>query len=222
MKPLAIYSPSSVPVDSRALEQIARCLEDERAVAGALMADHHLGYSMPIGGVVAYDGAISPTGVGFDIACGNKAVKTNLEAFDLGTYDDRKKIMREIQKTVAFGVGRKNATPVDHELFDDDSWTWIIAEFGVELFDKARAQLGTVGSGNHYVDLLTDEESNVWVACHFGSRGFGHTIASGFLAAAQGQSFPTREEAVEAIAQWAEEVACDEAASPAEVRWQES
>ena len=73
-KPLEIRGS---PVDEGALRQIRVCLADEEAAAGALCADHHLGYSMPIGGVVAYREAISPSGVGYDIACGNKAVKTN-------------------------------------------------------------------------------------------------------------------------------------------------
>lgn len=164
---------------------------DPRVRAAALMADHHLGYSMPIGGVVAYDNAVSPTGVGFDIACGNMAVKTNLEAFDLGTFHDRKNLMREIQKRIAFGVGRSNPTPIDHELFDSPAWLWL-ESVSPGLKHKAEQQLGTVGSGNHYVDILVDESSSVWVANHFGSRGLGHTIASGFMSLAAGVGFTDR------------------------------
>src|SRR5436305_9930964 len=121
------------------------------------MADAHLGYNMPIGGVVAYEDAISPSGVGFDIACGNKAVLTPLQADDLG---DVKPIMRQIQKAVEFGVGRTNAAPFDHPLFDEHGET--LRELDRQargLEQKARAQLGTVGSGNHYVDLLADEQN---------------------------------------------------------------
>lgn len=182
------------PVDEKAVAQINVVLEDERAVAGALMADHHLGYSMPIGGVVAYQDAISPSGVGFDIACGNKAVRTDVYAADIG---DIKPWMRMIQKEVAFGLGRRNETPVDHALFDSPVWDEL-GEPGKELKEKARAQLGTVGSGNHYVDLLRDEDGYLWIATHFGSRGMGHTIATWFLAVAQGGSIgdrvPEREE----------------------------
>lgn len=178
------------PVDEGALRQIENVLEDERAVAGALMADHHLGYSMPIGGVVAYDNAISPSGVGFDIACGNKAVRTGLYIHELGRSVP--KIMAQIRKEVAFGIGRSNPDPIDHELFDSPVWNELDTEPGQPLKQKAAAQLGTVGSGNHYVDLLHDTEDRVWVACHFGSRGFGHTVASGFLAVAQGKKFTDR------------------------------
>lgn len=163
------------PVDAKALAQLNTCLQDERAVAGALMADHHLGYSMPIGGVVAYQGAISPSGVGFDIACGNKAVRTDMRAEDLGDLASR---MRQIQQTVSFGLGRSNPTPIDHELFDSPVWNELDTQPGQPLKRKAAAQLGTVGSGNHYVDLLRDEEGYLWIANHFGSRGFGHTVAT--------------------------------------------
>lgn len=168
------------PVDEGAVEQIERCMEDERAVKGALMADHHLGYSMPIGGVIAYDNAVSPSGVGFDIACGNMAVRTPLfwPSLHKGEIPE---ILDSIQRRVEFGVGRSNENPVDHDLFEDPLWTEVERIFGDGLKQKAWRQLGTVGSGNHYVDLLHDENGRVWVANHFGSRGFGHTIATGFL-----------------------------------------
>ncbi len=187
---MRIFVPAGGQAQERAVEQLRTCLADERAVAGALMADHHVGYSMPVGGVVAYDGAISPTGVGFDIACGNKAVRTEIEV----SPDVRAEIPRlceEIRSRVAFGLGRKAAVRVDHELFDDDAWTWIERELP-GLKEKAAAQLGTVGSGNHYVDLLVDEDGFLWAACHFGSRGLGHTLASGFLAVAAGRRFADR------------------------------
>lgn len=193
--------------ESNAVTQMANCLAHPSAVAGALMADNHLGYAMPIGGVVAYEDAISPTGVGFDIACGNKAVKTNINLGDYapGGLDvlfpgvinevwmkDLKAVMREIQKTISFGVGRKNPTPIEHEVLESDFWSEIDKHFGKELYAKARDQLGTVGSGNHYVDLLVDDNGDIWVANHFGSRGLGHTIASGFMAAAAGKDFTER------------------------------
>jgi len=189
-----VFVPVGMEAEQNAVEQLAMCLADERAVAGALMADHHLGYSMPIGGVVAYDGAISPSGVGFDIACGNKAVLTPLYEDDI--EGDLHEIMANIQQTVAFGMGRSNDTPFDHALFDaNDSTLQELDKLGgskLALSQKARAQLGTVGSGNHYVDLLADEEDRVWVANHFGSRGLGHTIATGFLNLAAGLPFDHR------------------------------
>lgn len=159
------------------LQQIKKCAE--RGVASALMADHHLGYSMPIGGVVAYDGFISPSGVGYDIACGNKAVRLNVLGSDL--RKNIAQIMNDVWNNISFGVGRKNNKSVDHQLFDDPAWT--IPEIAQHKL-KAQQQLGTVGSGNHYVDIFVDEMDRVWVGVHFGSRGLGHSIATHFLKAA--------------------------------------
>jgi len=161
------------PVDKAALDQIRRTRAHPAVRGAALMADHHKGYAVPIGGVVAYENAISPAGVGYDIACGNKAVLTDMSGADARAGINR--IMDDVVATISFGVGRKNPERVDHELFDDPAWSAIKH---LQLRDKAAAQLGTVGSGNHYVDVFTDEQDRVWVGAHFGSRGFGHGIAS--------------------------------------------
>jgi tRNA-splicing ligase RtcB len=166
--------------DDGAVKQIANCRKD--AVHVALMADHHLGYAVPIGGVVAYEGQVSPSGVGFDIACGNKAVLLDVPAAEVRA--NIKAIMDDVWRTVSFGVGRKNAEPVDHAVFDDPAWQ---SEHAKPLKDLARSQLGTVGSGNHYVDLFEDERGRTWVGVHFGSRGLGHKLATKFLELAGGK-----------------------------------
>lgn len=117
------------------------------AVYGALMADHHIGYSVPVGGVIAYEGKICVNGVGFDIACGNKAVLLDCDAEEVKNNIYR--IMNEVQKHISFGVGRKNNEKVEHELFDDPIWNYI--PFLTNLKQKATDQLGTVGCGNHAV-----------------------------------------------------------------------
>jgi tRNA-splicing ligase RtcB (3'-phosphate/5'-hydroxy nucleic acid ligase) len=165
-----------------------------RAERAALMADGHLGYVMPIGGVAAYRNRASVVGVGFDIACGNAAIRTDLRA---DSFDRRalENIAGEIQRTISFGVGRTNRqddAPVDHPLFESDAWDALPAQHRAELLQKAREQLGTVGSGNHYVDIFADEDGAIWVGVHFGSRGLGHTIAAGFLALSQDQPWGTR------------------------------
>ena len=172
----------------------------KRAERAALMADGHLGYVMPIGGVAAYRDEVSVVGVGFDIACGNAAIRTDLQLNDLGAEGEElglrlNQIADEIYGTVSFGLGRSNKAddaPIDHPLFEDEAWDAIPAKHRGNLRDKARAQLGTVGSGNHYVDVFTDETDQVWVGVHFGSRGFGHTVASAFLALAQGAGWGDR------------------------------
>ena len=167
-----------------------------RAERAALMADGHLGYVMPIGGVAAYREKVSVVGVGFDIACGNAAIRTDLTfEKNLDVITRLSSLADEIHDEVSFGVGRKNRAgdaPVDHALFESPSWDAIPRHARDGLRAKARAQLGTVGSGNHYVDVFVDEAGTLWVGVHFGSRGFGHTIASGFLALSQGAKWGAR------------------------------
>ena len=171
-----------------------------RAVDAALMADGHVGYVMPIGGVAAYRDAVSVVGVGFDIACGNAAIRTDLTLSSLGrTPEEVQRTLTNladgIAATVSFGVGRRNRAddaPVEHPLFDDPAWEAVPAQHRRGLVSKARQQLGTVGSGNHYVDVFADETGAIWVGVHFGSRGFGHTVASAFLAIGQGKAWGER------------------------------
>ena len=171
-----------------------------RSRKAALMADGHVGYVMPIGGVAAYDNQVSVVGVGFDIACGNAAIRTDLRLEHLGagqggTGAAIQQLAGEIAGTVSFGIGRKNQAddaPTDHPLFLDPAWEAVPPRHRQALLDKARAQLGTVGSGNHYVDLFADENGDLWVGVHFGSRGFGHTVASGFLSLSQNKQWGER------------------------------
>lgn len=171
-------------------------LEDvaSRAEMVALMADGHVGYVMPIGGVAAYRNKVSVVGVGFDIACGNAAIRTDLVLEDIeGRLPE---LADEIAGAISFGVGRKNSArdaPTDHPLFESDAWDLIpVREERKTLRKKARDQLGTVGSGNHYVDVFADERGRIWVGVHFGSRGFGHTVATGFLNMSQGFEWTAR------------------------------
>jgi tRNA-splicing ligase RtcB len=181
MRP-AIYGDA----DERAIAQLERCMAAGDALGGALCADNHVGYSQPIGGVIAYRNQISPSGVGYDIGCGNKAVKTNMWT---GTMHGAEigKIMDEIAARISFGMGRVNDEPVDHPVLDEIADAPFVPQRA--LAQLARNQLGTIGSGNHYVDLFADEHGWLWVGVHFGSRGFGHKTASGFLALAQDKQF---------------------------------
>lgn len=179
--------------DENTLEQMADVAS--RAECTVLCADGHKGYVMPIGGVAAYRNQVSVVGVGFDIACGNAAIRTdaNVRDFDRAGLE---LVADAIARTISFGVGRTNAeddAPVDDPLFDDPAWDLLPRAGNKQnLQGKARAQLGTVGSGNHYVDVFADEAGDIWVGVHFGSRGFGHTVASGFLALSQGKEWGER------------------------------
>ena len=145
---------------------------------------------MPIGGVVAYRDHISPSGVGFDIGCGNLAVRTGL------THDaDRRRPAADHGRDLRAHLVRRRPQrrpgrrPRGHRRHPHGR---------LRAAARARAtlaakQLGTVGAGNHYVDLFRDEDDDrVWIGVHFGSRGFGHKTASGFLALAQGLPFDGR------------------------------
>ena len=174
-------------VDGRSLAQLKRCMEHGDADYGVLCADHHPGYSQPIGGAVAYEGYVSPSGVGFDIGCGNKAVCTDMTRSDLANLGGVDTLMRKITERISFGVGVPARERVDHPVLEKIRH----APFEPQrrLASLAASQLGTVGSGNHYVNLMEDEQGHVWLGVHFGSRGFGHRTAAGFLALAQGLAF---------------------------------
>src|SRR5579872_207131 len=106
------------PMDEGAVAQIRTCRRFvERA---ALMADHHKGYGVPIGGVIASQETISPTAVGYDIGCGNKAVRTDASVADVKANIG--KIMNDVASQISFGLGRTANCNIDHPLFDSDTW----------------------------------------------------------------------------------------------------
>ena len=174
--------------EQRVIDQLDRCVAQEEGARGVLCADGHLGYSAPIGGVIAYREHVSPAAVGYDIGCGNLAALTGVMADEL--RPDLAGIMDRIFAEVSFGMGRRDGSAAGHPVIDK------IREADFEpqrkLAGDAGKQLGTVGAGNHYVDLFEDERGRVWIGVHFGSRGFGHKTASGFLAMAKGKGFEER------------------------------
>jgi tRNA-splicing ligase RtcB len=141
-----------------------------------MCADHHKGYAVPIGGVLASQETFSPSTVGFDIACGMKAVRIDATVADVQPRIST--IMDDVVRRISFGVGRHNNSEVDHSLFDSDAWKLSCASPHKEM---ARRQLGTIGSGNHWTNIFADEKGQIWVGCHFGSRGLGHKIATWFF-----------------------------------------
>jgi tRNA-splicing ligase RtcB (3'-phosphate/5'-hydroxy nucleic acid ligase) len=169
--------------DDATIAQMRNCMGVGNVVAGVICADGHLGYAQPVGGVIAYEKQISISGVGFDIGCGNMAVR--LDTPFAAIADKVGTIIKDVARVISFGVGRSNEERVEHALFDDgDAWK----ESDMEAYrQKAVAQLGTVGSGNHYVDLMRDEAGLIWIGVHFGSRGLGHTSATRYLKAAGGK-----------------------------------
>jgi tRNA-splicing ligase RtcB len=176
--------------EQKVLDQLGRALDQEENSLGVQCADGHFGYSVPIGGVVAYREHVSPAAVGYDIGCGNLAVETNIVA-DAEFKKELPAVMDRIFEEVSFGLGGHGYAE-GHPVLDQ------IREAPFEpqraLWSKAATQLGTVGGGNHYVDLFEDTISgSVWIGVHFGSRGFGYNTASGFMALAQGLPFLAEE-----------------------------
>lgn len=147
------------------------------------------GDSVPVWDVLTSDPAHAFFASGVVVHnCGLKGVRTDLRAEDVKPRIPT--IMDDISRKVVFGIGRTSGKNIDHPLFDDPTWR-DIREVG-KLKGLAQQQLGTVGSGNHFVDVLEDEDGWLWVSAHFGSRGLGHKTASGFLNLAAGRAFDDR------------------------------
>jgi tRNA-splicing ligase RtcB len=163
--------------EPKTIEQMEACMKVGNVVAGVICADGHLGYAQPVGGVIAYKGHVSVSGVGFDIGCGNMAAKLDIKRGYLNGHEAG--VLWDIREAISFGVGRVNNERVEHPLFDDaEAWRAADRE---DYKDKAHSQLGTVGSGNHYVDLLEGEDGYIWIGVHFGSRGLGHSTATKYV-----------------------------------------
>ena len=169
-----------------ALQQMNNAMRIPSAVRGALMPDAHRGYGLPIGGVLATEGTVIPYAVGVDIACRMKLTVLDLDPETIET--DPRRLEQALLKRTQFGVGSKLAVRdrPDHDVLDPDKWEFSRLTHG--LRDKAWEQLGTSGSGNHFVEFgkLTLDEPDLGLApgtylavmSHSGSRGPGAQIAS--------------------------------------------
>jgi tRNA-splicing ligase RtcB len=165
--------------DDNTLRQMERNLEVDGAVYGVLCADAHVGNAFPVGGVVAYEGRICLQGVGVDIGCGNTAYKLNVKYEDV--KDDLKTLAKAIAEQISFGVGHFDRKEVEHPLFEKDAHDgWMLGHLA-PLKRRAASQLGTVGGGNHYVDIFVGGDGYLWVGVHFGSRGLGHNHAQHYF-----------------------------------------
>lgn len=166
------------------------------AVGAALMPDAHPGYGLPIGGVLALEGAVVPYAVGVDIACRMKLSVLDLPAWSLGERLKFDQFVRALEKGTRFGVGAVHEKPQEHPVMDQP---WHVTRVTRENKDKAWKQLGTSGSGNHFVEfgLLTLPEADaelgleageyVALLSHSGSRGTGASVCSTYSAIARAQ-----------------------------------
>lgn len=168
-------------LEQGALDQFESAMQQDFAVQGALMPDAHFGYSLPIGAAVATKDVVVPAWVGYDIGCGMCAVPTSFEAADV--REMAKDIFDDIYEAVPVGFSHnqkpsawdalRGCIPYTHKLEE------IFARDGLK-------QLGTLGGGNHFIEVGADETERVWIIIHSGSRGIGHAVASHYMRLASG------------------------------------
>lgn len=137
----------------------------------AIMPDTHQGYGMPIGAVLATKGVIIPNAVGVDIGCGMCSLRTNLTDIDI---DDLKDIIKIIRATIPVGFER-HKTPQDQTLMPKRTGNLPIVE---QEYDNALYQIGTLGSGNHFIEVQKGSDGYIWIMIHSGSRNMGFTVAN--------------------------------------------
>ena len=149
----------------------------------AIMPDCHQGYGMPIGGVIATKDVIIPNAVGVDIGCGMCAVKTSLTKIDIDTL---KKIMSEIRKVIPVGF-KKHKEKQDESLMPDincmldwqelHNWEDEYISVCQNEYDNALRSLGTLGGGNHFIEIQKGDDGFIWIMIHSGSRNLGFKVA---------------------------------------------
>ena len=181
-------------LEDQAVEQMRQAVRLPVTVAGALMPDAHLGYGLPIGGVLATEAAVIPYAVGVDIACRMKMTVLDLPVSRLETH--REPLALALERETRFGMGAEfggrgdphRSRPREHEVLDED---WNVSPVTRASKDKARAQLGTSGSGNHFVEFGTftvdaPQSAGLGLAAgeylallsHSGSRGTGAAVCN--------------------------------------------
>ena len=168
-------------LEPEAVKQMANACALPVSVAGALMPDAHVGYGLPIGGVLATDNAVIPYAVGVDIACRMKLTVFDRKANTIAGEKDR--LANIIERETRFGIGCSFKPHREHEVLDED---WTVSPVTQRMRDKAWSQLGTSGSGNHFVEFgaftATDRESGLpggeylALLTHSGSRGTGAQV----------------------------------------------
>ncbi|MBM4003630.1 MAG: RtcB family protein [Planctomycetes bacterium] len=191
-EPVAYTTWGEAGIDVASHVQMRQACSVPVATAGALMPDAHVGYGLPIGGVLACDNAVIPYAVGVDIAC---RMKLSVLDIDPETLESRFPIYcQALEKGTRFGVGAEHERPQSHPVMDRD---WSITRITRERRDRAWKQLGTSGSGNHFVEfgtlslsepvaeLALDPGRYVAIMSHSGSRGAGAAVCSTYSAIAQ-------------------------------------
>lgn len=177
------YRTWGTDIDAEARAQMDAAISLPVSVAGALMPDAHVGYGLPIGGVLATDDAVIPYGVGVDIACRMMMTVFDVPPDVLRTEESTHRTA--IDRNTRFGVGAEWKTPKDHEVMDED---WTVSPVTRSIRDRAHRQLGTSGSGNHFVEFgevtfhgeAAGVPAGTYLALlsHSGSRNAGAQVAN--------------------------------------------
>ncbi len=171
-KPYTIYARDP---EEASLQQFLDVMKLDCILKGALMADAHCGYVMPIGGVVASDSTIFPGFVGYDIGCGVLGLPTTFREDDIRKY--KQEIFDSIYREIPVGYNQ-NSVVRHHSVEYQPNASKVMRKI---LGDKSSAQLGTLGSGNHFCEIGVDGSGVVWIVIHSGSRNLGHQVASHYM-----------------------------------------
>ncbi len=174
---MKIYNLGKIPIKSWATDLEEDALQQAVNLSNlsfayshiALMADAHVGFGMPIGGVFASLGVIIPNAVGVDIGCGIIAAKTDIKEIDIRSIE---KIVDKAHKSIPLGF-KHHKSPRKWEGFNNPPNLKIV----MEELDAARYQLGTLGGGNHFLSIEKGSDGHIWLMVHSGSRNFGYKIA---------------------------------------------
>nr|WP_320113835.1 RtcB family protein [uncultured Desulfuromonas sp.] len=178
MKPHHIFADAP---DGATLDQFYTALKQEFTVRGALMPDAHLGYALPIGGVVATQDVIVPAWVGYDIGCGMCAVPTTFAAQEIRRQAEA--IFNAIYRVVPVGYHHnRHETAWHHEHYPCSPF------LGTLFAENGLRQLGSLGNGNHFIEIGSDDNDRVWIIVHSGSRNLGHSVASHYMKLAAGST----------------------------------
>ena len=182
-KPYHIYAES---LDEGALQQFTDAMALDCVVRGALMPDAHSGYTLPIGAVLAVEGVIFPSFVGYDIGCGMCALPMSCDADLIRSPWTSKAIFEGVYKAVPVGFAHnQHETPWSEGTFlpKTDAMQEI---FTRDDKNHGLRQLGSLGGGNHFIEIGVDETRQVWIVVHSGSRGVGHATATRYMRLASG------------------------------------
>lgn len=178
-KPYKIYAEV---LESGAIDQFVNCMSLPDVVQGALMPDAHTGYVMPIGAVVATKGTIYPSFVGYDIGCGMSATKLDIS---LGDVDGLEKAIHEaIRAAVPVGFSKNTDGQIREAAAWQDHLNSGFTEDSKVFAGYGPMCLGTLGGGNHFIEIGYDEQNNLWIIIHSGSRSVGQKIAEHYMAIA--------------------------------------